>query len=120
MYGLDIEHPLRRIMERKALSRLATLTEQEVIDWRTGIWRIAEEIIERYAERLIRNRSLIIRVTERFSPEAISRELIARRPDLSEYWNDEVFFRRLGEEIQILMAFLRHPSGDDLYIEGKV
>ncbi|MDG6224681.1 MAG: hypothetical protein QCI82_04120 [Candidatus Thermoplasmatota archaeon] len=119
MYVFDLEHPLRRVMERKVLSRLAALTEQEVIAWRTGIWRIAEEIIERYDERLRRNRRLIIGVTERFSPEAISRELIVRRPDLSEYWDDEVFFRRLREETQTLLAHLRHSPGENPQKEGK-
>ena len=120
MHGLDLERPLGRAMEKKVLSRLAALTEQEVIAWRTGIWRIADEIIDGHADRMMRHRHLIIRVAERFSPEDISRELIKRRPDLSEYWRDEMFFRRLGEETQTLMAFLRHPSGDKLHIEGKV
>lgn len=100
-----------RLLYRKAASRLGSLTEEEVIRWRSGTWRIADEVIERYRDRLLANMSLALSALDMFSPEGISEELVRRRPDLARYWQDEVFFRRLQEEKDALRAFLSGQAG---------
>ena len=109
MSGLAI-----RVIYRKASARFSSLTEEEVLKWRAGEWAIAEEVIGRYRDRLIANRSLILSLIERVKTDEISEEMARRRPDLAKYWHDEVFIRRLGEEKASLKRFLEGsgPIGD--------
>jgi hypothetical protein len=95
-----------RIVERKVYNRLRSLTEDEVRRWRSGAWRIADDVIERYRDRLLENRALVLSAMDMFTPQEISEELVRRRPDLEMYWRDEVFSRRMLEEKDALKDFL--------------
>jgi hypothetical protein len=99
-----------KVLYRKAARRLEALTEDEVLRWRSGAWRIADSVIERYRDRLLANRSLALSAMDLFSPQEVSEELVRRRPDLARYWRDEVFFRRLQEEKDSLRSFLSGPT----------
>jgi hypothetical protein len=99
-----------RVIYRKASQRFSSLTEEEVLKWRAGEWAIAEEVIWRYRDRLIANRSLILSLMDRVKTDEISEEMARRRPDLAKYWHDEVFSMRLNEEKAVLKRFLELPA----------
>jgi len=95
-----------RIAERAVMRRLETLTEEEVVRWRDGLWLIAEEVIERYSDSLLKHATLLLSIIESVTPEHISSEMVKRKPEFSRYWVDETFYRRLKEETETLVGFL--------------
>ena len=95
-----------RLIRRKVLGRLDRLTEDEVNDWRGGVWEIADDVIYRYHDRLLAHRGLAMKGVKACTPEFISREMVRLKPEFENYWRDEVFFTRLSEEVETLKSFL--------------
>lgn len=98
---------LMRALSLKMSKRLNSLTEEEVARWREGTWRIDEEIIERYSERMLEEKELLLGIIKEISPVTISEELVRLKPEFRRYWRDDVFFRRLSEDMSMLARFLQ-------------
>ncbi|MGA1822762.1 MAG: hypothetical protein ACMUIG_09560 [Thermoplasmatota archaeon] len=104
---------LRKALERKLARKLEDLSEDDVVKWRSGMWRIAEELIDRYSEKLIHHRKLIISLLKIYTPESISREMIKRKPEFEGYWKDDIFYKRLSQEVDTISVFLLDNEKDD-------
>jgi len=104
---------LRKALERKLARKLEGLSEDEVVKWRSGMWRIAEDIIDRYSEKLIHHRKLIVSLMQIYTPESISREMIRRKPEFSGYWKDDIFYKRLSQEVNTISVFLLDNESDE-------
>jgi len=70
------------------------------------MWNIAAEVINRYSGLLIKHRRLVLSFIKIITPEAISRELVKRKPEFRKYWEDEIFFHRLSQEVKTISLFL--------------
>lgn len=107
-----LQSALRKALERKLARKLEGLSEDDVVRWRSGMWRIAEDIIDRYSGKLIHHRKLIVSLLQIYTPESISREMIRRKPEFEGYWKDDVFFKRLSQEVDTISVFLLDDEKD--------
>ena len=94
------------MIKRKLLLKLDRLSEDEVNNWRSGVWEIADDVIYRHHDRLIAHRDVAMRGMKACTPEVVSREMIRLKPEFERYWKDEVFFTRLSQEVDTLKGFL--------------
>lgn len=104
--GNMLKKALFKALKHKAEKRLERLSREEVERWRSGMWDIAEEVIGRYSDLLIKHRKLAVSFIKVITPEAISRELVRRKPEFRNYWEDDVFYKRLSQEVNAISLFL--------------
>jgi len=101
---------LKKVLKRKVLGRLERLTEDEVNSWRSGVWEIADDVIDRYNEKLLDHREAALRGIRSITPQFVSDELVRLKPEFERYWKDEVFFTRLSEETEKITRFLKKEN----------
>ena len=101
-----LRRALYKALRTKVERRLDRLSREDIERWRSGMWDIAADVINRYSDLLIKHRKLVLSFMKIITPDTISRELVKRKPEFRRYWEDEVFFQRLSQEVKTISLFL--------------